>query len=164
MQDLGYVLRRATHAGFVEQKAGSSKKGKHVTFLSGEHWKLASEEVCETTKLRHPASVASDLEENCVDLISEYDDAMRKKFIPSPGVLSSSAAHDICVEVSKECSEEEFEKLQPALESWHLHNQNETGQISALEGHMFRLQVASNFNIPGKQSTAPGRAAQSGEL
>merc|ERR1712164_130573 len=141
MQDLGYILRRATRTGFMVQKA-FNKKTSHVSFLSAEHWKLASEEVCETTKLRHAASVASDLEEHCVDLISEHDDAVRKRFIPEPGAVSFRAVRDVCVEVSRACTEEEFTKLQPILESWHLHDEKETGKISVLEGQMFRDQVA----------------------
>lgn len=153
MQDLGYILRRATRTGFMVQKA-FNKKTSHVSFLSAGHWKLASEEVCETTKLRHAASVASDLEEHCVDLISEHDEAVRKRFIPKPGAVSSRAVRDVCVEVTGACTEEEFTKLQPVLESWHLHDEKETGKISVFEGQMFRDQVANRFNIPGTQHMA----------
>ena len=94
------------------------------------------------------------MEEHCVDLISEHDDAVRKRFIPKPGAVSSRAVRDVCVEVSGACTEEEFTKLQPVLESWHLHDEKETGKISVLEGQMFRDQVANRFNIPGTQRMA----------
>ena len=159
MQDLSYVLRRASRTGYREQKAVSDNAF-NVSFLGTDHWKLASETVCETTKLRHPASVASDLEEHCVDTISEHDEAMRAKFIPSGGVLSHSAPREVCTEVTKDCSTQDFDEIQSVLESWHLKDHNETGKVGPLEAQMFRREVARSFNRPGTQSPQEPRGEE----
>jgi len=138
VQDLTYVLLRTNRSGFYTPRP--LKKGLSNAYLGKTHIQFGLQEVCSNTNLRHASTLESDFEEKCEEL-TEHSDVIFRATVVN-GQLVSNPAHNVCVHAIEDCSELEFAQVWPHLESNHLYNASETGNVSVAQNQLFTTEMA----------------------
>jgi len=132
VMDLIYLLRR-THRGGIPaggdpMSLNKPKSGRSSAYLGDRHVRMTVQDLCSDVSKRHSGSVATDLQEHCEDLVSDYEENLRSLaregqwLTPSPGQV-------ICVDVAGSCTRPEYDDIEPHLESFHYRERNETRKL-----------------------------------
>ena len=132
VQDLVFLLRRTSRNGLPmsgdPMSLNKPKTSSAAPYLGERHLRMAVQDLCSEVGKRHSAGVATDLQEQCEDLVGEYEENL-VALADQGAWRTASPGRTICVDVAGLCSRAQYEALEPHLENQHQLDMNQTRRL-----------------------------------
>jgi len=121
--------RRDIDVGSLGVKSHKASSEQDKKFRGKHHVWQKAQDLCSQTAQRHPPKAASVIQEQCEEILEEYESHVVRAFVDASSKHPGAGAEEVCVDVAEKCTSEEFNAIQTNLASWHLRKYPLTQQL-----------------------------------